>query len=267
MRLVDRYRKLGPRRFARWVLIKRIGKPIVRSIDRLMARQSLVGNPEVFDPALFPWVAELERSWPEIRAELDRLLAHRERLPRFVDIQPDQGKINPNAGWKTFFFTGLGIRSEHNRALCPATARAIDRIPNVELALFSILAPGLHIPRHGGVTKGLVRCHLGLKVPRDAEQAVMHVGSTRFHWEEGRAIVFDDTYKHEVWNHSAEERVVLLLDTRRPMRWRGRAAFALTRALLRASPFVRDSRRNQERWERRDGAAFERPPAAVEALL
>jgi beta-hydroxylase len=267
MELVDRYRELGPKKFARWVLIKRIGKPIVRSIDRLMASQSLVGNPEIFDKGLFPWVPALEAAVPEIRAELDRLLEHRDRLPRFVDIQPDQGKINPNAGWKTFFFGGLGVKSEHNRSLCPATARALDRIPNVELALFSILAPGLHIPRHAGVTKGLIRCHLALKVPRDREKAVMHIGSTSFHWEEGKAIVFDDTYKHEVFNDTDEERVVLLFDTQRPMRWPGRAAFAITKALLRASPFVRDSRRNHERWEREDGAAFERPPAAVEALV
>jgi ornithine lipid ester-linked acyl 2-hydroxylase len=267
MELVDRYRELGPRKFARWVLLKRIGKPIVRSLDRFMASQSLVGNPEIYDKSLFPWVADLEAAAPEIRAELDRLLEHRERLPRFVDIQPDQGKINPDAGWKTFFFGGLGVRSEHNRQLCPATARALDRIPNVELALFSILAPGLHIPRHSGVTKGLIRCHLALKVPHEREKAVMYVGSTQFHWEEGKATVFDDTYKHEVFNDTGEERVVLLFDTQRPMRWPGRAAFALTKTLLKASPFVRDSRRNHERWEKVDGGAFERPPAAVEALV
>jgi hypothetical protein len=45
MNLADRYRKLGLQGFARWVLLKRIGKPIVRSIDRFMASQSLVGNP------------------------------------------------------------------------------------------------------------------------------------------------------------------------------------------------------------------------------
>lgn len=267
MELMDRYRELGPKKFARWVLIKRIGKPIVRSIDRLMASQSLVGNPEIFDKKLFPWVADLEAAAPDIRAELDRLLEHRDKLPRFVDIQPDQGKINPNAGWKTFFFGGLGVRSEHNRALCPKTSAALDRIPNVELALFSILAPGLHIPRHSGVTKGLIRCHLALKVPKDREKVVMHIGDTHFHWEEGKAIVFDDVYKHEVRNDTDEERVVLLFDTRRPMRWPGRVAFAITKAMLQASPFVRDSRKNHERWEKEEGAAFERPPANLEALV
>lgn len=267
MDLAERYRKLGPQRFARWLLIKRIGKPIVRTIDRLMASQSLVGNPEVYDKGLFPWVADLEAAAPAIRAELDRLLEHRERLPRFADIQPDQDKINPDAGWKTFFFGGLGVRSEHNRELCPNTSRALDAIPNVELALFSILAPGLHIPRHAGVTKGLIRCHLALKVPKDREKVVMHIGDTHFHWEEGKAVVFDDTFKHEVHNDTDEERVVLLLDTRRPMRWPGRVAFAITKAMLKASPFVRDSRKNQQRWEKQQGAGFDRPPAAVEALL
>lgn len=267
MDLTERYRKLGPKRFARWLLIKRIGKPIVRSLDRLMASQSLVGHAEIYDTSLFPWVADLEAAAPAIRAELDRILAHRERLPRFAEIQPDQDKINPDAGWKSFFFCGLGARSEHNRALCPNTARALDAIPNVELALFSILAPGLHIPRHAGLTKGLIRCHLALKVPRDREKAVMYVGNSHFHWEEGKAVVFDDTFKHEVYNDTGDERVVLLIDTHRPMRWPGRVAFAITKAMLAASPFVRSSRKNQARWEKQQGAGFERPPAAIEALL
>ena len=267
MDLATRYRTLGPKKFARWVLLKRIGKPIIRSIDRFMAGQSLVGNPEIYDKSLFPWVPALEAATPKIRAEVDRLLEQRERLPRFTDIQPDQEKINPDAGWKTFFFGGLGVRSEHNRKLCPETAAVLDRIPNVELALFSILAPGLHIPRHAGVTKGLIRCHLALKVPREREKVRMEIGSTQFGWEEGKAVVFDDTFKHEVWNDTDEERVVLLFDTIRPMRWPGRLAYKLARALLRASPFVRDSRRNQERWEKDEGGAFERPPTAIEALV
>ena len=260
MQLVERYRTLGPKGFARWVLVKRVGKRIVRRVDRFLAAQSRIGNPEIFDESLFPWVARLEASWPEIRAELDHLLLQRERLPRIADIQPDQARINPDARWKTFWFSGFGYRSERNRALCPATARALDRIPGVELALFSILGPGLRIPRHAGVTKGLVRCHLALKVPRDFERAAMQVGSRRFHWEEGRAVVFDDTFRHEVWNESDEERAVLLVDTRRPMRLAGRIVFAIVYALLRLSPFVRDGRRNQERWERGDGAFFEPTP-------
>ena len=39
-----------------------------------------------------------------------------------------------------------------------------------------------------------------------------------------------------------------------------RRGAAIVYALLRLSPFVRDGRRNQERWERGDGARFEPTP-------
>jgi beta-hydroxylase len=33
--------------------------------------------------------------------------------------------------------------------------------------MFSMHEPGTHLPRHRGVTKGMVTCHLGLKIPAD----------------------------------------------------------------------------------------------------
>jgi hypothetical protein len=30
-------------------------------------------------------------------------------------------------------------------------------------------------------------------------------------WEEGKCLIFDDSFEHEVWNHSTGRRVVLLL--------------------------------------------------------
>jgi beta-hydroxylase len=250
----ERYRSLGARRFARWLLLKRIGKKLVRRLDALMARSSRVGNPELFDPRDFAWTAELEAGWPAIRRELDAVLETRAQLPAFSEIQPDQYRINPDQRWKVFFFEGLGRRSRRSRALCPETARLLDAIPRVDLAFFSILAPGLHVPRHRGVTKGLIRCHLGLKVPRDAPKCWMQLGRERFHWEEGRVVLFDDTYPHAVWNDTDDERVVLLVDVERPMRWPGRLAWRIARALLRLSPFVRDGWRNQAEWERRVSA-------------
>jgi len=250
----ERYRELGPRRFARWLLLKRVGRLPVRALDALMARSSLVGTPILFDPRAFRCAAELEAAWPAIRRELDAVLETRAQLPAFHEIQPDQYRINPDRRWNVFFFEGLGRRSRRNRALCPETARALDRVAGVELAFFSILAPGLHIPRHSGITKALIRCHLGLKVPRDAGKCFMQIGRERFHWEEGRAVVFDDTHPHEVWNDTDEERVVLLVDVERPMRWPGRLAWRSVRALLRASPFVRDGWRNQRDWEERIAA-------------
>ncbi len=255
MKLRERYEELGARKFARWYLLKRIGKPVVRKIDAFMASQSTIGDPVIFDNELLPWVTGLEAHWKEIRAELDAVLERREAIPPVQEIQPDQYKISPDDKWRAYFFYGFGHPSERNLAECPTTARALETVPGVVSAFFSILAPGKHVPPHVGITKGLARLHLGLKVPKDREKCVMHVADHQFCWEEGRAVVFDDTRKHQVWNDTEEERAVLIIDFVRPMRPAGRAAWWLTRSLFSVSPFVRDARRNQRAWEERSDAA------------
>ena len=81
---------------------------------------------------------------------------------------------------------------------------------------------GYHIPAHRGVSKGIVRAHLGLIIPKDAEKCRIRVGDQIKVWHPGEIFVFDDTYEHEVWNETPEERVILLFDFDRPMRFWGR---------------------------------------------
>ena len=45
----------------------------------------------------------------------------------------------------------------------------------------------------------------------------MRVADEVREWEEGRCLVFDDAYEHEVWNDSAGERAVLLFDIWHPL--------------------------------------------------
>lgn len=252
MDLRTRYRKHGARGFLRWFLIKRVGRGAMVALDRFFARQSLVGDPPVVDGGLLPWVAELEADWKLVRAELDALLERRLLLPAFHEIQPDQYNLSRDDAWKAFILMGFGDRSERNCARCPETVRLLERVPGVLTAWFSILAPGKHIPRHAGVTKGVLRAHLGLLVPPAEEgRCEIEVGGTSNRWQEGRVLVFDDSRRHEVWNDTARDRVVLLFDVARPMRWPGRVLLSILVALLRHSPFVRAARRNQRAWERR----------------
>ena len=64
-----------------------------------------------------------------------------------------------------------------------------------------------------------MRYHLALKVPEPREQCRIRVGDEIVTWEEGRSLIFDDTYEHEVWNDTDDERVVLFLDVVRPLRF------------------------------------------------
>ena len=68
-------------------------------------------------------------------------------------------------------------------------------------------------------------------------------------WEEGRCFVFDDTYDHEVWNKTDQERVVLLIDVDRPMRPIGRLISRFLMFGVSRSAYVQDARKNLKAWE------------------
>lgn len=247
-----RYRELGAKGFARWFLLKRVGKPIVDGLDRHMLRQSKVGTEPVLANELFPWAASFENEWKAVRRELDAILEYREHLPPLHSLQPDQKNISYDDKWRTFVISGWGHRSDRNCRRCPETARLLSQVPDVITAFYSIMAPGTHVPRHRGITRGVVRCHLGLIVPpREMGRCEIQVDEQCYRWEEGRLFLFDDVYKHEVWNETDQERVVLVFDIVRPMGWSGRLAHRLVLGLMRLSPFVRAARRNEEAWEDR----------------
>ena len=234
----------------RQYVIKR-GTRIIRTIDRYLAAQSLIPTDPVFDAGIFPQLRELEANWRDIVAELQQVLRFRDQIPRFQDVSPDQYRISKGDQWKTFFLFGFGFRSNVNARLCPKTMTLLKSLPGLQTAFFSILAPGTHIPRHKGVSKNLVNCHLGLIVPKNWEACYLECGGVRCLWQEGKFIVFDDTYPHEVHNLTDEERVVLMLQLERPLRTRGRFLATGMMWLLRRSPYAADARRNQRQWEER----------------
>lgn len=228
----------------------RIGKRLRHRISGVIARSSKVGDTPTYDPRLFPWVAALEARWPEIRAEVEALLARQDGIPPLAEISPDHRRIAPPGKWKSFFLYGYGYRNEENCARCPRTADAVAGIPGLNSAFFSILAPGAHIPRHRGVTKAILTAHLGLVVPKRREDCRMQVDEEMLTWERGKVLVFDDTYHHEVWNDTDEQRVILLVQFRRPTGPIGRLVGGLFLEGVRRSRFVQDARSSLGDWER-----------------
>jgi beta-hydroxylase len=252
----------GKARRRRW--IKKFGTRLFRGIDHYFARHSRVPNDPVLDPALFPWLKTLEDNWQDVQAEAMMLLQHREALPLFQDISPDQMRISPDDKWRTFFFYGFGHRSDHNCAICPNTARLLDEAPGIETAFFSILAPGKIVPSHHGITKGLIRAHLGLIVPPEPERCYMDVGEVRCTWEEGRILVFDDSYHHNVANNTDQERVVLLFDFPRPLSFPAGLVRRALFGVFKNISYVQDALRNEARWEQQQ-STWNKPEPAVEA--
>src|SRR5262245_33157768 len=119
-------------------------------IERMITKLTRDGNRTFFDNADFPWVARIEAGAPAIRAELDRLLVERDKIPNFQDISEDQKLLTEGEQWKTFFFYAYGHCAQENCAHCPETARLLRSIPGMKTAMFSILAPKKHVPEHRG---------------------------------------------------------------------------------------------------------------------
>ena len=232
-----------------WKAVKQPAFKVLQGVERATVRYSKVGDKTFFDNDEFPWVKDLEANWKVIRAELDEVLKERELVPSFQEVSKDQIALSQDDKWKTFFLFGYGFKSETNCARCPETARLMEQIPGMKSAMFSILAPGKHIKDHRGPYKGVLRCHLGLIVPEPREKIRIRVGNDFRHWEEGKCMVFDDTFNHEVWHEGNSQRVVLFIDFVRPFR---QPVKALNNGIIKAiawSPFVQNARKNLEAWE------------------
>lgn len=239
-------RRTLKKRFSRF--LKRGARP---ALNRLLAQYSKIGDPVVFDNALFPWTRELEAHVDEIRAEVIRLSEIQDVLPSFHEVSPYQKRISKGDDWKTVWLYGFGHDSEIAQQLCPVTTRLVKRVPELQSALFSMLAPGTHIPAHRGVYKGLVNYHLGIIIPKQAERCRMQVGDELIVWRPGQSYVFDDTNTHEIWNESGEERIVLMLQFQRPFRQPGLLLSRLFLWGLQFTPYLRKPRQNVRASEAR----------------
>jgi len=228
----------------------RIGQAIVDWAERLNLRYAAVGNPPVHDNATFPWASDIERDWMLIRAELDRVLTRKDKLPGFHEIVSEVRSISTDRDWKSFVFCGYGSVSEDAVRTCPETWRILQNIPGLKAAMFSIFEPGKHLKPHRGPYNGVLRLHLGLKVPAERDKVAIRVADQVCHWEEGKVLIFDDAFEHEAWNRSGETRVVLFVDFVKPTRFPASLVNWLLLNLAPFTPFVREGYKAQKRWEK-----------------
>jgi aspartyl/asparaginyl beta-hydroxylase (cupin superfamily) len=217
--------------------------------NRAVARRSVHGDHAFFDPARFAWIPGVEAQWKTIRAELDSVLA-RESIPQFGEISPDQAHLAEEGKWKTFFFRAYGVNLPENERRCPETSRILQSIPGMQTAFFSIHAPKMHVDPHCGPFGGVLRYHLGLKVPQPPTDCRIRVDKEIRSWAEGKSLVFDDTYEHEVWNDSASERVILFVDFERPLGPFLRRVNRFLIKVIAASPLVQDGIKRYEEWKK-----------------
>jgi aspartate beta-hydroxylase len=178
-------------------------------------------RPTFFDVAkTYPALGRVTEAYPDIRREFDRLMADASELPQYHDVDPGNRAISGTTPkrWDVFMLEIMGHKPAHNRALCPQTCRALEQVPNLIEAFFSILEPGKSIPQHEGPYLGYLRYHLGVRVPKQNPPKLI-VNAQDYVWKEGEGVLFDDSWPHSVVNNASEPRAVLIVDVRRPLPW------------------------------------------------
>ncbi len=248
---VQRFGTDGIRPMGRPSLVARGFMAVVAAVEGLNRRAAVYGNRPVYETCVFPWTRQVEQEWRLIRAELDQVLTRQSELPSFQSISRDVATINTDEGWKIFFFCGYGKISDNNARKCPETWRILQKIPGMRAAMFSVFEPGKHLPAHRGPYNGVLRLHLGLKVDEVSDRLAIRVGDTLCHWQEGKALIFDDAFEHEAWNHTETTRVVLFVDFDKPLRWPARMFNRMVLGLAMFTPFVREGADNHSAWEKR----------------
>jgi ornithine lipid ester-linked acyl 2-hydroxylase len=237
-------------RASRRLIAQKILSPLTAWLEKSIPERSKVGTGPIIPHEEFAWARALERDWRQVRRELDEIMVHYDALPNIQDIATDQYGLTQDDKWKTFFLYAFGDKFEGNLRRCPKTAALLKGIPGITTAFFSILGPEKYIRPHRGYYRGVVRYHLGLKVPGDSSACGIRVGGELVHWSEGVGFVFDDTYQHEAWNKTSDVRVVLLLDVMRPLPFPysllNKAAIY---GMARLTP-IRDARARYDAWER-----------------
>ena len=88
---------------------------------------------------------------------------------------------------------------------CPETWKMLTKmkrfIPNT-LCMFSRVQGGGRIRSHTGLTNLAVRVHLALEVP-EPHRTVIRVGEQVRTWEEGKCLIFNDAFDHQVGTTAA----------------------------------------------------------------
>jgi beta-hydroxylase len=188
---------------------------LLAPVNALMYLFSRVPRGAYIDLQAFPELAPLREHWQEIRDEAVRL-----NDAGAIRAATGYNDIGFNSffrtGWTRFYLTWYGREMATAEQLCPRTMALLRGIPSVKAAMFASLPPGARLVRHRDPYAGSLRYHLGLATPND-DGCYIVVDGQRYHWKDGEAVMFDETFIHHAENTTPGQRVILFCDIERPL--------------------------------------------------
>ncbi|XP_064026856.1 aspartyl/asparaginyl beta-hydroxylase isoform X3 [Pogoniulus pusillus] len=159
-------------------------------------------------------VKSLEKNWKLIRDEGLAVMDKRSSL-----FLPEDENLREKGDWSQFTLWQQGRKNENACKSVPKTCALLERFPEATgcrrgQIKYSIMHPGTHVWPHTGPTNCRLRMHLGLVIPK--EGCRIRCAQENRTWEEGKVLIFDDSFEHEVWQEAAASRLIFIVDVWHP---------------------------------------------------
>ncbi|KAM9551080.1 aspartyl/asparaginyl beta-hydroxylase-like isoform 8-T8 [Salvelinus alpinus] len=166
------------------------------------------------DTGYMDLVKTLERNWRIIRDEAQSVMDKTTGL--FV---PEEENLREKGEWGQFTLWQQGKKAGESCRSVPKTCGLLERFPEAigckrGQIKFSVMQPGTHVWPHTGPTNCRLRMHLGLVIPKTGCK-IRCTNDTRA-WEEGKVLIFDDSFEHEVWQDADSYRLIFIVDVWHP---------------------------------------------------
>uniref|UniRef100_A0A674GZQ5 Aspartate beta-hydroxylase n=1 Tax=Taeniopygia guttata TaxID=59729 RepID=A0A674GZQ5_TAEGU len=159
-------------------------------------------------------VKSLEKNWKLIRDEGLAVMDKKQSL-----FLPEDENLREKGDWSQFTLWQQGRKNENACKSVPKTCALLERFPEATgcrrgQIKYSIMHPGTHVWPHTGPTNCRLRMHLGLVIPK--EGCRIRCAQENREWEEGRVLIFDDSFEHEVWQDAESYRLIFIVDVWHP---------------------------------------------------
>ncbi|WP_158601368.1 aspartyl/asparaginyl beta-hydroxylase domain-containing protein [Marinomonas rhizomae] len=137
-------------------------------------------------------------------------------------------------GWRKFYLKWYGYTHTSAQKLCPQTTKILSKIKNINGAMFAYMPENSELTRHLDPVACSLRYHLGLETP-NSNDCFINVDGQQYAWQDGKDLLFDETYLHFVKNNTDQSRLILMCDFDRPVNPLGKAINFCYKILMRAS--------------------------------
>ncbi|MFA5960308.1 MAG: aspartyl/asparaginyl beta-hydroxylase domain-containing protein [Tatlockia sp.] len=188
---------------------------LMAPINAVMYLFSSVPKTPFLDLAHFPELGLLRDNWETIREEALHLYNE-----GYITASEQYDDIGFNSffrrGWKRFYLKWYQEPLDSAKTLCPKTLALIQNIPNINAAMFTLLPKNSFLFKHRDPYAGSLRYHLGLITP-NSNDCCITVDGIAYSWQDGQAVLFDETYVHHAKNNTETDRIILFCDIARPL--------------------------------------------------